>query len=144
MQRICAVMLTAALGLAGCATPYGSTGLTGGYDESRVNERLIKVNFYGNGFIGPDKIQMYALYRCAELARDAKKRYVVVYDSLTAAAQNRPAQQPRVGTLGGKPIAFAFVAMEDEAREGSQEVSAVMAKLGPLVQPGPGTGKTSR
>jgi hypothetical protein len=111
-------------------------GLAGGYSEGRVNDRLIKVNFFGNGYITADRIQTFALYRCAEVARDAKKPYFILYDSLTAAASEVPSKQPRVGTLGGKPVAFALLALEDGPRPGAQEVSAIIAKLGPEVQPG--------
>jgi hypothetical protein len=125
----------AALFLGACATPYGSTGLAGGYSQTRVNDELTKVDFYGNGFITADKIQMFALYRCAEVARDAKKPHFVLYDSLTAAARDLPAEQPRVGTLGGKPVAFALLSLQDNPRKGSQETSAVLARLKPLVEP---------
>lgn len=140
----CAVLLAAMVGLSGCATPYGSSGLTGGYSEGRVNDRLLKVNFYGNGYVTADKIQTFALYRCAEVARAAKKPYFTLYDSLTAAARDLPSAQPRVGSLGGKPVAFALLALEDGPRLGAHEVSAVLAKLAPIVQPAPDAGRTQR
>lgn len=37
----------------------------------------MKVSFTGNGYVLSEKIQMSALYRCAELAREAKKPYLV-------------------------------------------------------------------
>ena len=128
--------LAACVGIAGCATPYSSSGLTGGYSQQRVNERIVKVNFFGNGYIAADRVQTFALYRCAEMAREAKKPYFVLYDSLLAAARDVPASQPRVGTLGGKPMAFALVKLEDGPRPGAQEVSAILAELAPQVQPG--------
>ncbi|MBI5259454.1 MAG: hypothetical protein HY855_23335 [Burkholderiales bacterium] len=124
----------AALSMAGCATTYGSAGLTGGYNERPVNDRLVKVDFYGNGFITADKIQAFALYRCAEVARDARKPYFMLYDSLGAAARGVSSQQPRVGTLGGKPAAFAIVALLDQPRAGAQAVAEVIAQLAPMVQ----------
>lgn len=129
MHKTSLVMMFASLSLAGCATPYSGAGLTGGHFESKVNDRLVKVNFSGNGYITADKVQMFALYRCAELARDAKKPYFVLYDNLVAAARDIPAAQPQVGTLGGKPTAFAFMVLEDEPRSGAQEVSTVLNKL---------------
>lgn len=144
MIRLWAAMAAAIVGLSGCGTPYSSSGLTGGYTQARVNERLLKVNFYGNGYITADRIQMFALYRCAEVARDAKKPYFTLYDSLTAAARDVPADQPRVGTLGGKPVAYALMTLDDEARAGGHETSAVLAKLAPLVMPGAEVGRTQR
>ena len=136
MKLKCAAVLALCVGLAGCATPYSSSGFTGGYTQLRVNERLVKVNFFGNGYIAADRVQTFALYRCAEMAREAKKPYFILYDSLTAAARDVPSSQPRVGTLGGKPVAFALVKLEDGPRRGAQEVSAVLAALAPQVQPG--------
>lgn len=119
---------------AGCATKYGGSTAAGGFQDSPVNERLMKVSFTGNGYVTSEKIQMYALYRCAELAREAKKPYFVLYDTLTAAARDLPSEQPRVGTLGGKPGAQAFVVLHDGARRGAQETSAVLARLRPQVE----------
>lgn len=136
MKSVCGAVLAAMVVLCGCATPYSSSGLTGGYTEARVNDRLLKVNFYGNGYITADRIQTFALYRCAEVARAAKKPYFTLYDSLTSAARDIPASQPRVGTLGGKPIAYALIALHDELPPGGHDVSAVLAELGPKVQLG--------
>ena len=135
MNRICAAMLAACIGLGGCATPYSSSGLTGGFFQERVNDRLVKVNFVGNGYITADRVQTFALYRCAEMARDAKKPYFTLYDGLLAAARDLPSEKPRVGTLGGKPIAFAFIALQDAPSVGAHEASAVLAALGPQVLP---------
>lgn len=140
MDRTCVVVFATILNLTGCATQYGSSGFTGGYSEKRLNDRLLKVDFSGNSYITADKVQMYALYRCAELARDAKKPYFLLYDSLTAAARGIPASQPRAGMLGTKPAAFALMALEDVARPGAQEVSVVLARLGPLVHAGHDSG----
>lgn len=129
-----AVILAASLSLTACATQYGSAGFTGGHVDSKVNNRLIKVDFHGNGFITSDKVQTYGLYRCAEIADAAKKPYFVVYDSLRAAAADKPSTRPKVGTLGNKPSAVAFVLLEDAPRSGAQKTSAVLAELGPLVK----------
>jgi hypothetical protein len=128
------LLLMAALALGGCATPYGTPSLAGGYNEYPVNKQLMKVNFFGNGYISSAKVQTYTLYRCAELARDAKKPHFVIYDSLGAAARDRAAEQPRVGALGGKPLGFAFLRMLDEPRDGSMATQEVLARLGPEVR----------
>lgn len=131
--------VAAGLCLAGCETPYGSTGLTGGHEDKKLNERLVKVNFYGNGYITSDKVQRYALYRCAEVARNANKPHFVIYESLAAASLDVTAELPRVGTLGNKPVAVAFLLLEDQPRSGSQETSKVLERLGPLVRGPQGT-----
>lgn len=136
MNVKCAALLAVCVGLAGCATPYSSFGLTGGYSQKRVNDRLVKVSFSGNGYIAADRVQMLALYRCAEMAHEAKKPYFILYDSLMAAARDLPSSQPRVGSLGGKPEAFALVKLEDGPRPGALKASAVLEELAPQVQSG--------
>lgn len=130
MRNISAAILAACLVLPGCATSYGngSFSLTGGYEQARVNARLTKVNFVANGYSDAETVQMFALYRCAELARDAGKPYFTIYASLTSAALNRPSGMPLVGSLGNKPSASAYLAMEDGPRPGAKEVAAVLAE----------------
>jgi len=129
-------LIAATLALAGCATPYASSGITGGYSEVKVTDRLLQVHFTGNGYSTSETIQTFALYRCAELARDAKKPYFVLYDSLNAAARGIPSMKPRVGTLGGKPAAFAFLALEDAPKRGTQDAQEIIRTLGPSVDLG--------
>lgn len=62
----CAVLI---LGLSGCASPYDSSGLTGGYIEQQLEPGIWRVRFGGNGFTTPETVQTFWLYRCAELAR---------------------------------------------------------------------------
>lgn len=127
--------LTLALQLVGCATTYGSSGFAGGYFEKRLNDHLVKVSFAGNGYISEDAVQMYALYRCAEVTKEAGKEYFLLYDSLFAAALNRPSKQPKVGAMGAKPLAEAFVSFLDAPRAGAFEASAVLAELKEKVTP---------
>jgi len=136
MRFLNIMALAGTLALAGCATPYGSTGLAGGYREHYVNDKLIKVDFFGNGYIDSAHVQSFALYRCAEVAKARQKAYFFLYDSIGAAARDVPSAQPRVGTLGGKPMAFAFVRMVDQPLTGALDVKEVLAQLESTVHPG--------
>jgi hypothetical protein len=133
MKRI---FVVAALGaaLSGCATQYGGSGITGGHTDRAGPGKLQKVDFHGNGFITADLVQKYALYRCAELARQKGKQHFVIYESLFAAALDRPATLPRVGTLGNKPSATAFMLLLDESRTGSKQVQAVIDEIDPVIK----------
>ena len=133
--------LVAGIALSGCATQYQSTGLTGGHHESAAPGKLQKVNFSGNGFIAADTVQKYALYRCAEVAQKSRKPHFVIYDSLVAAALDRPASMPRVGSVGNKPMAYAFMLVLDAPRSGSKETQAVLDELHPVVHPPKPAGK---
>lgn len=130
------VLVIAALGVAlgGCATQYGSSGLTGGHTDRAGPGRLQKIDFHGNGYIKADLVQTYALYRCAELAKQQGKPHFVIYESLMAAALDRPSNLPRVGTLGNKPSATAFMLLLDAPRSGSKETKAVIEEIDPVIK----------
>lgn len=130
------------------ATPYGNRGVTGGYSESRVNEHLIKVTVVGNWFATVDEAQAYALYRCAEISRDSKKPYFVIYRSLIAAARNTPSSQPGVGVFakgvgafGKVVVASAFLSIEDAYRSGALKTDSTLNELAPEVGRATSAGK---
>lgn len=54
--------------LAGCASSYGSAGMTGGYTEKELEPGILRVVFGGNGYTNAETAQTFWLYRCAELA----------------------------------------------------------------------------
>ncbi|MEO8152311.1 MAG: hypothetical protein ABI605_04510 [Rhizobacter sp.] len=137
------VIAMAALGfaLAGCATQYGSVGFAGGHTNKAGPGKLQKVEFHGNGFITSDTVQQFALYRCAELAQQSGKPHFMIYESLYTAALDRPAKLPRVGTLGNKPSASAFMLLLDQPRYGSQATQSVLTELDSVVHPKPATTK---
>jgi hypothetical protein len=56
-----------ALVLVGCATPYGSQGITGGFTELELEPNIWRINYGGNGFTTAETVQTYWLYRCAEI-----------------------------------------------------------------------------
>jgi hypothetical protein len=64
-HRILALLL--AYLLAGCATSYQSSGLTGGYRDFQVEGDVYRVVFSGNGDTTRETTQTYWLYRAAEL-----------------------------------------------------------------------------
>jgi hypothetical protein len=57
-----------AVGLASCATPYAQQGITGGFDVQELRPDVFRVSFGGNGFTTKETVQVYWLYRCAQLA----------------------------------------------------------------------------
>ncbi|KAF1071827.1 hypothetical protein [Variovorax sp.] len=121
-----AIGMACCLGLAGCATQYQSAGLTGGHTDSIGPGHLQRFDFSGNGYSEPAKIKVFALYRAAEAAQAQSKPYFVMYDSLLSAAFNRPSPMPRVGTIGGKPWAYAFVRFSETPVTGGLETTAVL------------------
>lgn len=54
--------------LVSCATPYQQSGITGGFDVKELRTDVFRVSFQGNGYTTRESVQVYWLYRCAELA----------------------------------------------------------------------------
>lgn len=72
MRPILAAVAAATLAISACATattyaPEGYGGQRGGYDEMRLQEDRWAVSFSGNSLTSRDTVEMYLLYRAAEL-----------------------------------------------------------------------------
>ena len=52
--------------LAGCATPYQSTGFTGGYSETQLAPDVFRVYFRGNGYTSGERAEDFAMLRAAD------------------------------------------------------------------------------
>ena len=72
------VVLVALLALAGCATGYSSKGLTGGFSETRMGERVYQVRFEGNGLVTQERVSAFLLRRCAELTLENGFRWFAI------------------------------------------------------------------
>lgn len=136
MTRIAFIALVS-IALGGCATAYQSGGITGGYYQVSGPGSLEKITFSGNGYISAETVQQYALYRSAEAAKEKNKPYFIIYESLLAAAANKPSEKPGVGAIGNKPMAVAFVLMLDKPQEGAKETAKVLKDLDAVVKPQP-------
>ncbi len=65
----------------GCATTYQSTGLTGGYSETQLDENVFKVSFHGNGHTGRERVTDFTILRSAELILEHGYKYFIIIDS---------------------------------------------------------------
>ncbi len=74
------LVMYVSLSLLGCATPYHSNSLLGGYTETQLAPDVFRVGFQGNGYTSPERAQDFALLRAAELAQQNGFRYFVVID----------------------------------------------------------------
>ena len=64
--------------VAGCATQYQPVGLTGGYSEIPLNNRMYDVRFDGNGYTAPEAVRQGALRRACELTVLANESHFVI------------------------------------------------------------------
>jgi hypothetical protein len=127
-------LLSAALLLSGCATGYGKMGFTGGYSEVDGPGKLIEVNFYGNGFIRADRVEIYLLYRAAEVTKLRGKRYMSVYQTIETAIADRPITGPSAESVGGKPFGKVYLLLRDEMTDGALDADEVIARYDAIVK----------
>jgi hypothetical protein len=62
----------------GCATPFQQKGFRGGYADARVAHDTVLVSFKGNGFTSKERVQLYLLYRCAQVTQQYGYDYFIV------------------------------------------------------------------
>ena len=87
-MRFGAMFLAASLALVACATPYQPKGFAGGFKEQWVSERLVQIDFEGNGFTSSDEAGEMALLRAAETAIEHGWKYFKIlgdYDTTSRA-----------------------------------------------------------
>ena len=118
------LMLAAiAVSLSSCATPYAQSGLTGGFDVQELRPDVFRVSFQGNGYTSRETVQVYWLYRCAQLALEKGFSGFEILSDMQFVMQ-RPATDDRDGP-SGRPRLSSSVAslrtsipvMPDEATE---------------------------
>lgn len=68
----------AMLMLAGCSTPYQSTGIAGGFTETQLDKNVFRVAFVGNGFTRSNQAEDFALLRSAELTLKHGFKYFAI------------------------------------------------------------------
>jgi len=77
------ITLTAVL-LMGCATAYQQQGFFGdGFADRRIDANTFYVEFRGNGATARQTVNIYLLYRCAELTAEAGYDYFVLVGAVS-------------------------------------------------------------
>lgn len=64
----------------GCATPYKSAGIMGGFSQRRLAEDMFRVNFRGNGYTSRERTQDFAMLRASELTLENGFKFFAVID----------------------------------------------------------------
>ena len=64
--------------LTACATPYQPKGFTGGYSQVQLDNNSARVEFKGNGYTSRERVEVFVLYRCAELTVEKGYDYFVI------------------------------------------------------------------
>jgi hypothetical protein len=66
--------------LAGCATPYSSSGFLGGYSDTALAPDIYRISFQGNGYTSEERTKDFAILRAADLTLSHGYRYFGVVD----------------------------------------------------------------
>lgn len=74
-EIICVAVL-----VAGCASPYQSDGLMGGYTETALAPDVVRISFRGNAYTSPEQTFDFALLRAAEYGLERDYGYFVILD----------------------------------------------------------------
>ena len=61
-----------------CATPYQPKGFSGGYSQVQLDNSSARVEFRGNGYTSRERVEVFVLYRCAELTIERGYDYFVI------------------------------------------------------------------
>jgi hypothetical protein len=93
-------VLGVALFLAGCATPYKSNGLMGGFSERQLSSDTFVVSFQGNGFTQEERARDFLLLRCADLTLAHGAKFFRLSQS-TDTSQTMVFQTPSTTTATG-------------------------------------------
>ncbi len=80
MMRRSLILLFGVTFACGCATPYQSSGLCGGYSETQLAPDVFRISFRGNGYTSGERAQNLALLRAAEVTLDHGYKYFILVD----------------------------------------------------------------
>ncbi len=85
MNKIYYTFLISLVLTTSCATPYQTTGFTGGFTDTQLSETIWKVSAAGNAFTSKTAINDYALLRASELTlQNGYKYFVVINEDQTS------------------------------------------------------------
>lgn len=126
------LLVLCSLALSGCATGYQPLGSSGGYSEHPGPGEMQLVIFQGNSHIDPRRVEVYVTFRCAELAKQSGHPYFTMYDTLLAAAHDKPGK-PVARVNLTQPTASVFLLFHAEPAPGALSTDEVIARLGPEI-----------
>jgi hypothetical protein len=123
------------LALTACATGYGKSNIFGGYWSKPGSGELIEVGFDGNGYIKIEKVEIYLLYRSAEIAKEKQKPFFSIYHRLSDAIVDRPlSEETQASTIGGKPYGKVYMLLHDTRVTGSLETDVILKKYSEFIR----------
>lgn len=137
MVRPLLLSIAAAFIFSGCAShPYQSKGLMGGYHQQRGPGNMDLVTFISPGDVNAKMAQVYATYRCAEIAKQHNSPWFAIYESLGAAAAGAPSKFPTVVMETDTLVASAFLMLLDGPRKNAYNTDEVLTNMKKVIETG--------
>ena len=65
----------------GCATGYQKRNWLGGYYETKIQDDVFRIRFFGNAYCHLDKAEDYALLRCSEVVIENGFKYFIIVEN---------------------------------------------------------------
>ena len=128
LARILRTVLVAVLiPLAGCATAYQPEQSTGGYTDFRLADNTYRVRFRGNNYTPRDKVELFLLYRCAQLTEQLGYDHFVLLSEDTLDISDPFAQ---AGIFPRNYYATALIqVIDDRAHPSAYDAKELMHQL---------------
>lgn len=128
--------------LVGCATKY-HTGqyFATGYVNEPGPGKLQKVIFSANEYTSKEKVQMFTLFRCAQLGKKMNKPYFSFYQSLTDAALNKKSTQPAFKSIFKQYEGYGYVLYKTNPETGDLAVEDIYERYEAAVLGSEGEGQ---
>ena len=79
-------------------------GFSGGYSDLKLDENTFRISFRGNGYTSSERVEIFALYRCAEVTSQQGFDYFVIVQEGTQTSQfqyNTPGSYSGTTTVMG-------------------------------------------
>ncbi len=123
--------------LAGCAgTAYQSKGLRGGYALQKGPGKLDLVTYTNPGSVAPSMMQLYVVYRCAELAKEKNMAWFVIYSDLASATNATASKLPTVSRGFNTETASAFFMALNAPRPHAYNTEQILVGMKKSVETG--------
>jgi len=121
------VLVAVLLPLAGCATAYQPERATGGYTDFRLAPNTYRVRFRGNNYTPRDKVEIFLLYRCAQLTEQLGYQHFVLLSEDTLDISDPFAQ---AGIFPRNYYATALIeVIDDRAHPAAYDAKELMRQL---------------
>ena len=121
------VLVAVLLPLAGCATAYQPERATGGYTDFHLAPNTYRVRFRGNNYTPRDKVEVFLLYRCAQLTEQLGYEHFVLLSEDTLDISDPFAQ---AGIFPRNYYATALIeVIDDRAHPAAYDAKELMRQL---------------